>query len=246
MERILNSKTAARAGSLYLNMIITGIFAHLLVRASLIVPGEPSITAQNILEMNFFFRLGIISDLIHMVSFIFLGLLFYKIFRSINQTYAMALVSIVLVTNAIMGFNLLNQWAAMQLLNQPSMLSSFSKQQVEAWAMFFLDLHITGIHMGYIFFGLWLWPLSILMRKSGFFPGYLGKLISLLLMAGCIGYLIDFTTYFLFHDHYRYVAPFATLSADIGEILLCLWLLVKGTAGNLRDRKAFAMINQKA
>lgn len=246
MESSINKKTFASAGALYLNLIITGILAHLVVRAMLIVPGNAAATASNLLESPFWFRLGMFSDLAHMVSFILLALLFYKIFKNVHLQWAISLLAIVLVTNAMMGINLLNQWAALLILTKPVLANSFETAQREAGALFFLQLHSTGIHVGYIFFGLWLLPLGRLVKKADFFPGKLGNLISILLMAGGIGYLLDFSVYLLQPEFYSHVAPYATLPADMGEILLCLWLLVKGAKGNLKDRKAFAAVNQPA
>lgn len=244
MENNINRKTFASAGALYLNLIITGIFAHLVVRAMLIVPGNASATASNILESEFWFRLGLFSDLAHMVSFILLALIFYKIFKNVNLQWAITLLAIVLVTNAIMGLNLLNQMAALHILTKPALVNAFEPVQREAGALFFLQLHSTGIHIGYIFFGLWLLPLSRLVKKAHFFPGKLGNLVSILLLMGGIGYLLDFTVYVLFPEFYSHIARYATLPADIGEMLLCLWLLIKGARGNVKDHVAFAAVNQ--
>lgn len=240
----LTRKTAGQAGAIYLNLILAGIFAHFFVRALLVVPSDPAATAQNILNSPLLFRLGFISDLVHMISFIFLGLIFFRIFRDVRQDSARTLLAIVLVANAIMGLNMLNQWAALQILSSPALKASFAAPQLEAWSMFFLDLHNQGIHLSYLFFGLWLWPLGKLVKASAFFPGKLGNLVSILLQVGCAGYLLDFTVYFLFPEYYQPIAAYATLPADLGEMLLCLWLLVKGATGNARDRNKFAMINQ--
>ncbi|MCB0174425.1 MAG: DUF4386 domain-containing protein, partial [Anaerolineae bacterium] len=60
----LNNKTARVAGVLYLTIIVAGIFAEFVVRQSLIVPGDATATASNIMASEGLFRLGIAGDLI--------------------------------------------------------------------------------------------------------------------------------------------------------------------------------------
>ena len=52
--------------------------------------------------------------------------------------------------------------------------------------MLFLDLHRYGFVVGWML-GLWLFPLGVLVFKSGFLPRILG----VLLIAACFGYLAD-------------------------------------------------------
>jgi hypothetical protein len=75
-----------------------------------------------------------------------------------------------------------------------------------------------------IFWGLWLFPFGYLVYKSGFLP----KVLGLFLMAGCFGYLIKFIGGFLLHAHQLTFLKYVTLPATIGEIGICLWLLIIG------------------
>jgi hypothetical protein len=99
-------------------------------------------------------------------------------------------------------------------------LTVFTVDQLHAWVMVFLDLHEHGILIASIFWGLWLFPMGYLVFKSGYIPRILG----VLLMIGCFGYLIDFVTFFLFPNFDVIISGFTF----IGELLLPLWLLFKG------------------
>jgi Domain of unknown function (DUF4386) len=90
---------------------------------------------------------------------------------------------------------------------------------LQTLALFFLKLHSQGYIIAQIFWGLWLLPLGFLVYKSGFLP----KILGILLMVGCLGYLIDSFAIILFPG-------FKTISqyTFIGELLLPLWLLIKG------------------
>jgi hypothetical protein len=84
----------------------------------------------------------------------------------------------------------------------------------------FLNLHMGGIYIAQVFWGLWLFPMGYLVFKSNFLP----KSIGILLMIGCFGYLIDTFTYFVFPSLDVTVSEFTF----IGELIFPLWLVTKG------------------
>ena len=86
--------------------------------------------------------------------------------------------------------------------------------------MFFLAAHEGGLFIAGIFWGLWLLPMGYLVFKSGFLPRWIG----VLLIIGGFGYLIDSAIFFLLPDVDVTIAQFTF----VGEVLLPLWLLIKG------------------
>ena len=60
----MSQRKAARvAGLLYLLLIIFGVFAQLFVRSNLIVWGDATATANNIIASGSLFRLAFLSDM---------------------------------------------------------------------------------------------------------------------------------------------------------------------------------------
>jgi hypothetical protein len=116
--------------------------------------------------------------------------------------------------------NAVSHFAALLLASGPDYLTAFSAEQLHALVPFFLELNEIGIFIAYIFWGLWLFPLGYLVFKSGFLPRVLG----VLLMISCFGYLIDFVTFFFFPDF----GVSINMVTGWAELLLCLWLLIKG------------------
>jgi Domain of unknown function (DUF4386) len=94
----------------------------------------------------------------------------------------------------------------------------------------FLDLHKYGISIAGIFWGLWLFPMGYLVFKSGFLPRVLG----ILLIIGCFGYLIDSFAAFLLPNNAISVALFTFW----GEVLFPLWLLVKAVNVEQWEKRA--------
>jgi len=95
--------------------------------------------------------------------------------------------------------------------------------QREAMAMLFLDLHRYGYVIGWIF-GPWLFFFGLLVFKSGFLPRILG----VLLIAACFGYLADSLTPLLLPSYANLVGRIANIPLTLGEPAIILWLLIRG------------------
>ena len=70
--------------------------------------------------------------------------------------------------------NVLNDAAALMLVRGADFLSVFEKPQRDALAMLFLRLHQHEVVAAEILWGLWLFPLAILVYRSRFLPRFLG------------------------------------------------------------------------
>jgi hypothetical protein len=216
-------KTARLAGVLYLVNGVTGFFGIIYVPSRLIVSGNAATTANNILASESLFRVGIVSELICAAEFVFLLWVLYRLLSGVSKTHASLMVILGLVFVPIMCMNVLNEIAALTLLRGADFLSAFDKRQLEAMAMLFLDLHRYGYVVGWIF-GLWLFPFGVLVFKSGFLPRILG----VLLIAACFGYLADSLTPLLLPSYANIVGRFGSIPLTLGEPAIILWLLIRG------------------
>jgi hypothetical protein len=203
------SRTARIAGFLYLMVAVFSGFAAS-VRSSLIVSSDAAATVNKIIASETLFRLNIVSDLIGQLLHIGLILVLYELLKTVNKNQALLMVVLALVPVPIAMLNQLNQFAVLPLLNSNDY----------APVMFFLNLHNEGVLIAQIFWGLWLFPLGYLVFKSGYLPRILGVL---LIIAG-LGYLIDSFGKFLLPNYNLTISLFTF----IGEVLLLLWLLIKG------------------
>ena len=226
------NKTARFAGFLYLIMIPLGLFGIMWV-SSLIVPGDAAITANNIMASESLFRLSIVSALILQTGHILLVLVLYKLLKAVNKNHASLMVIFMLVAVPIAMLNELNRFAAILLLNGADYLTVFTADQLQALVPLFLGLHEHGINIAGIFWGLWLFPMGYLVFKSGYIPRILGVL---LIIAG-FGYLLDFFTFFLLPNFYATINQI-TQFTGWGELLLPLWLLIKGVNVEQWEKRA--------
>ena len=220
------NKTARVAGTLYLILIISGIINLLYIPSKFIVWTDASKTFENIVNSEFLFRLGIVSGIITFLTFLLLPLVLYKLLNKINKVHANLMVIFALVSIPISFVNILNKFSVLTLISKAEYLQELEKTELQTQVMLYLDYYNNGIEISQIFWGLWLFPFGYLVYKSGFLP----KLLGILLMAGCFGYLITFFGGFLYSDFHKTIfSTIVGLPASIGEIGICLWLLVMGT-----------------
>src|SRR5260370_22557529 len=162
------------AGLLYVLMSIPGFFAMVYVPGKLIVHGNAAATAHNIGAYETLFRFGIAAQLIGSAGFIFVALALYDLLKGVNRRHASLMVTLIVVSIPIAFLNELNSIAALVLVRAADFLSIFDKPQRDALAMLFLRLHGQGFVVADIFWGLWLFPLALLIYRSRSLPRFLG------------------------------------------------------------------------
>jgi hypothetical protein len=96
---------------------------------------------------------------------------------------------------------------------------AFTMAQREAQAMLLLDRHRSGVLLAQVFWGLWLVVVGCLVIRSRFLPKALGVSV----LIGAAGYLIDSGAHLLAPG-----VPTISQLTFLGELLLPLWLLIRG------------------
>ncbi len=223
-------KSARIAGLLYLLMAPLGAFGILYIPTNFVVPDDAVATATNILADPWMFRLSTVSALLTQVIQIFLALYLYRLLKAAHKPLAMLMVIFVLLAVPMAMLNDGLHFAVLQLLSGAEYLTTFTAEQRQTLALFLLEWHETGIQIASIFWGLWLFPMGYAIFKSGYLPRVLG----ILLMIGCFGYLFDSFTTLLLPDFGFTIAQFTF----IGELLLPLWLLIKGVNVERWEKRA--------
>lgn len=219
-----NKKIARIAGFWYLLVAIFGAFNGMIVDPKLYMSGDAAATVNNILASERLFRLGIVSNLICTICFLFLADALYKLFKSVDKDLVRLMVIFIIASVPVAYLEML-KFAPILLLSSAGTLSAFEPAQLQALAMVFLDMNKQGLFIAYIFYGLWMFPLGLLVFKSG--SGFIAKVTGVLLIVGCFGYLINFLAIFLSLNYKAITSLWMTL-AIISEILCILWLLITG------------------
>lgn len=210
-------------GLLYLIIIVFGISSEVVIRSSLIVPGDADVTASNILQSQTLFRMGFVADSIMLLVDVAIALVLYILLKPVNRILSLTAAAFRLMQAAILGLNLLNYYAALLLLTGAGYIATFEGKELNLLAMFFLNLHSHGYDLGLIFFGVSNLILGYLVIKSKYIPAILG----FGLIGAALVYLSGSYTRFLFPSYVSFMEPVYIIPL-IAELSFCLWLLVKG------------------
>jgi hypothetical protein len=228
-EKVSNKTTARIAGLCYLGVVLTGIYSLLIVPSKLIVEDNVLLTFQNISSSETLFRLWIVMGLLCYLFFLFLPLVLYKLLKPVHENQAKLMVLLALMSVPLYFLNAQNQFNILSLISGSKSHLGLSPEQIQVQVMLFLEQYKNGMRIVHIFSGLWLFPFGYLVFRSGFLP----KILGVLLMLGCFGYLINFLGNTLVAEYGKMgISSYISLPASMGEIGICLWLLIMGVKKN--------------
>src|SRR5947199_2990893 len=223
-HRIPLKRTARIGGMLYLIIIVTGLFGEAFIRDKLIVSADATATANNIMASQLLWRIGIAADLIMHVCDVPLMLIFYVLLRPVNRNLALLAVLFNLVQTAVLVANKLNLLAALFLLGSADYLKAFDPHQLHALSYLSVKLHDYGFGVGLIFFGCECVVVGYLIFQSGYLP----KAIGILMQIAGLCYVTNSFAMLVAPKFANMIFPAIMVPSFIGELSLCLWLLVKG------------------
>jgi hypothetical protein len=143
--------------------------------------------------------------------------------ESISKTLAIAAAAFRLTQAAVLGFNLLNYYVPLLLLNGIIYTNTFGAEQLNALVMLFIEMHSHGYDIGLLFFGISCLILGHLVVKSHYFP----KILGYGLVVSGVVYMTGTIMRFLYPGYVSIITPIYIVPL-VAELSFCLWLLVKG------------------
>jgi hypothetical protein len=215
-------RAARLAGFLYLLVIIFGGIAAIGVRQRLYVSNDPAATAANILGHEQLFRIGFASDVMNGIFVIPLIVLLYELLKVVNRRVALAALCFSLVGCAVQSAALLGHFAPVIFLKRGA---DFGVDPALLRALAYMSLQLQGVGYGIAltFFGGTMLMRGYLIVKSTFLPKFIGVLLGIEGVAYFANSLVDF----LAPGYANTVLAILMLTA-LAEVILCLWLLVRG------------------
>jgi hypothetical protein len=207
------------AGVFQLLESLTATFGQVIVLGKLVVSGNATATAANILGHERLFWWGFASSLVAVVFHIVYALLFYDMLKPVNRRVSLLALLVLLVASAIQAVTGLLYLSPLLILQDGSSLSAFAPAQWQALALIFLKLSAYALNVHLVFFGLWCVLTGYLIFRSTFLPRVLGVLLTI---SG-LGWLI-----YLFPPVAFRLFPFIAAASALGEIPVEFWLMVMG------------------
>ncbi len=229
-------KTARIGGILYLIIIVAGLFGEMFVRGSLVVSGDATTTANNIMNSQLLWRIGIAGDLLMHVCGVPLMVIFYVLLRPVNKNLALTAVIFNAITIAVLVATKLNLFTPLFLSGTADYLKAFEPEQLHALAYVSIMSDAYGFGFGLIFFGFECLILGYLIIKSGYLP----RIIGVLMQIAGLSYIINSFALILAPQFADILFPAILVPAFIAETSFCLWLIVKGVNVTKWEEKANA------
>ena len=228
-----NYKKIARiAGAWYLAFIFLGAFSVMFIDDSLTVVGDASATIKNLRTNQTLFLFGIIAYIAGYVCFIFVANNLSKLFNQSNSYTPITPDDRL----SVPPYNRLIILMKIFVYSGVALALACKVSQVIA-AIFsnikYLVFYETGSVAASIFWGLWLFPLGLLIFKSGLMP----KTIGALLLGACAANLVEFLLLFIAPNTPEAILTVCYIVGMKGEFSLVLWLLIKGV-NNKNERDA--------
>lgn len=218
-------KRYARAGGwLYLVIIVIGVLGESVIRAKLVVSGDPDATARSILAAEWLWRLGVGAQDLLLLCAIGLTLIWYILLRPVNQHLALAVAFFGLVSLAVESVGALHLHAVLMPLSGSAYLKVIDPQQLHLLAYQSVIAHAHAFGLALIFFGVECLIVGHLIRRSGYIPKAIGWLMQL---AG-VCYLVNSFAMILYPPLQDQLFPAILLPCFIAESVFCLYLIIKG------------------
>jgi Domain of unknown function (DUF4386) len=206
------------AGLFYLLVFLMG-GAALIVSGGIVVSGDASATATNILAHEVRFSLGFAFNLLVIACYVVVTALFYDLFKPVNRNLSLVAAFFSLTGCAICASAFLFYIAPLVILSGAPYSGAFRTEQLQALALLSLKLSTQAYNVGLVFFGCYCLLIGCLIFKSTFLPRILGALMTI---AG-----LSWLT-FLLPPLVNVLSPYNLAPGVLGEGSLTLWLLLFG------------------
>src|SRR5882724_5001202 len=141
------------AGSLYITLIVGGLFAPFPVVPSGLTRGDAAVTATKMMASKSLYSLGGAAELIVYACDIGVALIFYELLKPVSRSLALLAVFFRLTFVAIASANVLNHFAPLLFMSDAEYLMAFKPDQLRALAGTFISLHAIGFDIALVFFG---------------------------------------------------------------------------------------------
>ena len=223
-EQAPPARQARVAGLCYLLVIAGGLFAEVVVRESLVVPGDAAATGRAIAADEALWRWSVAVHLLYLVPALVMNVLVSGLFRSLAPTLARLALVFAAVGVAVEALSLLQLSVPLAIMEEGGALAALGEQQRQALSYLAVNLFSAGFGFALLFFAGFCVLVGVLILGSRLVP----RLIGLLMVLAGVCYAVNTLVLVLSPALSDRLNPAILLPPFVGELSLALWLLVKG------------------
>ena len=220
MERVEGGPRpgARTAGVVYLSYFLLVSLSAFLTKG-IVISGNAAATAGNLLAHEGLFRAGFATGIASELCYLAATALFYRLFGPANRSLALIAALFSYLGCAVQIFGRIFELAALVVLKNGPLSHAFNVEQVQAAATLSLVLYNQVFSISFLLFAFFEMTFGYLMFRSAFVPRFIG-------LSWMLSGLVWLTTVW---PPLSAALRFVILPYAGGvEILLLIWLLVKG------------------
>jgi Domain of unknown function (DUF4386) len=235
MNRIDNSQWIAAkiAGVSGLLAVVTVVFGNYVLLGPLVVPGNATETARNIVAHQTQLRVALTCFLIYGVSVVVLLSALYVILKPVDRLLALIGALFRLVFALLWLLTALNLLGTLRLVGNAPYLQAFEADRLQVLARLQIAANFDDYYIGLPFFGLAATVCAYLWLRSGYISKALAA-FGLIASAWCVLCAFVFLIFPQFNkvvNDYWFDSPMA-----IFELVVSFWLLFKGIGTSSRSQ----------
>lgn len=219
-EKSVIQKAGRIAGITLLFNLIVPTLGYVFIQSRLFVQGNLFSTAQNILNNEGLFRLGILLEVFLAVGLVALGYSLYLLLKHLNPYLAKFAFILKVVEASLMTVVTLFSFFALQLLINSSQISTLNENSINVFAGFIFSQHGKLNSLPMLFLGIEMVIFTVLLYKSAFVP----KLIS---GFGIFSFSLIFIYAILSIFYPEMNLMLLTIPSFLFELICGGWLLLK-------------------
>jgi hypothetical protein len=215
---------ARTAGVSYLLVIAGGLFAEVLVRQALIVPGDAAATANGIAAHETLWRSGIAVHLLYLLPAIMINVLISGLFRATEPTLSRLALLFGVSGVTVEAVSLAFLYAPLILFDGSGTLAALGEGERQALAYLATRLFAIGFAFSLVLFAGFCVLIGALILRSRLVPRAIG---ALMMLAG-VCYVVNTLALLVWPALWEAISPAILMPILLAELSLALWLLVKG------------------
>ncbi len=216
-------RTARVAGLLYLLVVVTGAIELIYIPGRLMVRGDAAATAARFLAAPHLVRLGVLVSIVSVAAFVLLALQLRDLLEDAGPRLARLMVVLVIVQAPAAFVGQMFRLVALAMFGGLPFLAVFEKAQRDALALLFLSMDGMAMAASFAWWGLWLFPLGLLVWRSGRLP----RALAAWLLVNGTAYVALSIVGLAWPEHAALASKVAT-PALLGEPVFASWLLTRG------------------
>jgi hypothetical protein len=196
----------------------------MIVRDSIVIPGDAMATMASLKANEFLWRLGIVAEFLSSIVSIGLVLIMYRLTKLVNKDLAVLAAFFSLAGVTIQTVYIVQLIEALFPIGASSYLQAFTPEQLSAMISLGIKSHVFGFGIALLMFGPYFLITGFLIYKSNYLP----KFIGILYILSGVGYMMNSVMLILAPQFSGIVFMIVMPPVFIGEMSLALTLLIRG------------------